>query len=230
MLLKTKKQIAKLVAAFTLVAGAGYGIEQGVVALEDLHAQHVAAEVQQQAADRVALGEMVKSDTQALHREGYDITQQISAGRECEQGGGTDSRGYVGKETAVGYIATFDGRTGKICVAHPGGEPVHAKFKRMVTPGLDESGTLKQLMETDVAEFKARDTLAARGFQVTGALQQAGSTCNNDGTTNGDGYHGAATSIAYNAKDGLGHTGLVCTEHTSEGILNRAQFSQSLRF
>ena len=100
----------------------------------------------------------------------------------------------------------------------------------MVTPGLDQNGTLKQLMETDVAEFKARDQLAERGFTLTGALQQAGSACNEDGTTTRDGYHGAGTSIAYRARDKLGHTGIVCTEHDRTGILNRAQFSESLRF
>lgn len=234
MLLKTKKKIAKLMAVFTLAAGVAYEGGQGAIALdhaiEAAHARHVAEQAQKAADDRIALAAVVKADTQTLHQEGYDLTQQISAGRACEQGGTTDGAGYVGSETAVAYIANFEGRTGKVCVAHPGGQPVHAKFKRMVTPGLDESGTLKQLMETDVAEFRDRDTLAARGFQVTGALQQAGSACRDDGTTNGDGYHGAATSIAYNAQDKLGHTGQVCTEHTTEGILNRAQFSPSLRF
>ncbi len=225
MLLKTKKKIAGVVAAFTLAASLGYGGGKLATAIS----QDIAAS---RARDAAALKALAVNDTRNLLSEGYIVRQQFSAGHDCVQSGTTDDAGYVGPGTAAAYIADSNGRTGKICVYHSatGTEFMHAKFKRMVTPGLDQNGTLSQLMETDTAEFRDRDTLAARGFRLNGVLQQAGSACESEGVTNNDGYHGARTSLAYNASYNDGRTGQVCADHNAEGILTHAQFSQDLRF
>ena len=97
-----------------------------------------------------------------------------------------------------------------------------------VTPHRGDNASEKQ---QKLAALEAMDLalLHGQGIRVgnpidknTGQpIRPFGRSCNADGTTNGDGWHGTSTAISYDAQKN-GQTGLICVAHSGKGGSNLA--------
>lgn len=79
--------------------------------------------------------------------------------------------------------------------------------------GDDEAVKKEKLGKLQLADYKM---LGAKGMELKERLFPFGRNCENDGTTDGTGYHGTSTSISYRAVY-EGQEGLICVAHSGKG-------------
>ena len=237
MKLKTQKRAALVTVALAGVIGLGYGVTQlfngaasntpAPVAVErPLPANPVPVQSNQAAqpttAEKQAVIEgLVANDKAGLESHGYVLNGLAPPfGAACNNDGTTDATGYHGSTTAISYDISKDGKSGKACVSHDADGQSHVKVKMAtLTPPPQVSADQQQVLSAFEASDRRR--LADKGITVNRLIPSFGLACRDNGTTDGTGYHGANTALAYEITRN-GQAGKVCIAHDNVGTGSHA--------
>jgi hypothetical protein len=171
---------------------------------------------------QAVLEALAANDKAGLESHGYVVVGLSPPfGATCNNNGTTDGAGYQGNTTAISYDVSKNGQPGKACVSHDADGTSHVKFK--LASNFAPSQQLSADQQQVVAGIEAGDTkrLGDKGISVTRVLPSFGLACRDDGTTDGTGYHGSNTAVAYEITRG-GRTGKVCVAHDNIGTGSHA--------
>ena len=159
---------------------------------------------------------LVAKDKQGLESHNYIVNGLLTPfGSACNNDGTTDGAGYQGALTSISYDISKSGKEGKACVSHDASGQGHVVVK-MATLSPPPVVSQDQQQVLSGLEASDRQRMGNKGITVNSLILPFGLSCQNDGTTDGTGYHGSNTSLAYEIVRN-GQTGKACVAHDNVG-------------